>query len=94
MKIAVDSQSAPFISALTSDVTHAWPAATEPGGCSLYGPFGITHDTFGKLPNFAAVKKRSVIWMLSRWRSSATASKRASGFHDEGALTDRISPGQ
>jgi len=48
--MAVESQSGPFITALTRLVTYAWPAEVAPGGCSLTAPDGTTHDTAGRSP--------------------------------------------
>ena len=57
-KIAVWSHcsSGPFITALTSLVTHACPFEMESGGCSLSPKLGTTHDTEGRVPLAAASK--------------------------------------
>jgi hypothetical protein len=45
------------MTAFTSPVTQACPALTSPGGCSLTLLFGITQETAGSVPCFAAEKK-------------------------------------
>ena len=47
-------QSGPFITALTSFVTHAWPWPIGAPGWSLSAQSGVTHDTFGSVPCAAA----------------------------------------
>ena len=50
--------------ALTRPVTYVWPALIRPGGCSDTVPFGVTHDTDGKVPFLAALRKFDSDWML------------------------------
>ena len=43
------------MTAFTKLVTYACPSLVVEGGCSLLSPDGITHDTAGNVPAFAAL---------------------------------------
>jgi hypothetical protein len=44
------------MAAFTTRVTQVSPVAIDAGGCSLFDPFGTTHETAGRLPLRASRK--------------------------------------
>ena len=72
--------------ALINPVTYVWPALIRPGGCSDTVPFGVIHDTAGRSPSLAAVKKLGNGSMSPSWSSCWTSVKYGSGFQMPGVL--------
>src|SRR5690349_19548824 len=86
MKIAVDFQSGPDMTALTRPVTYDWPALTRARGCSLTASDGTTQLTDGRWPVCAAVRKWCTDTMFCSWSSWWTVVKYGSGFQMPGVL--------
>src|SRR3954451_17397926 len=86
MKIAVDFQSGPRITALTRIVTHSCPALTRAGGCSLTRLFGTIQETFGSLPRRAALKTFVTEVTFLSWPPARTVVNHGNGFQIPGVF--------
>ncbi len=84
--MALESQSGLRITVSTTRVTQPCPARIDEGGCSLFPPFGTTHETAGSVPARAERKKsrtgRTSRTCWSRW----TVANSGRGFQMSGVV--------